>query len=60
VSDLNSFIDTTRQFTAPPDGIPTPDRTQQVNVALEIAQRAAQQQPPTPMPAMPPITPVAN
>jgi len=60
VNDLNTFIDTSRQFTAAPDGIPTPDRTQQVNVALDIAQRASQQKQEPVMPPMPPITPVAN
>ncbi len=62
MSDLNKFIDTTRQFTQAPsqDTVPTPDRSAQVNLGLEMARRAGQQQPQTPLPAMPPIVPVAN
>jgi len=62
VSDLNKFIDTARQFTAPPsmDTLPSADHAQQVNYGVEMAQRAAQQQPVPPMPPMPPIVPVAN
>lgn len=62
VSDLNTFIDTARQFTAPAsmDTLPSADHTSQVSLGVEMANRAAQQQPPPPMPAMPPIIPVAN
>jgi len=57
VSDLNKFIDTARQFTAPPsmDTLPSADHAQQVNYGVEMAQRAAQQQPVPPMPPMPPM-----
>jgi hypothetical protein len=62
VSDLNKYIDTTRQFTAPAsmDSLPSADHGQQLNVGLEIARRAAQQKPEAPMPPMAPIVPVAN
>ena len=62
VSDLNTFIDTARQFTAPAsmDTLPSADHASQVSLGVEMANRAAQQQPPPPMPAMPPIIPVAN
>lgn len=61
VSDLNSYINTQQQqFSAPPEGIPVTDHTQQVNVGLEMAQRMGQrQEPPAPVP-MTPIVPVAN
>jgi len=62
VSDLNQYIDTSRKFTAEPDKMPVIDRSQHVNLGMEMAQRAAQQQqtpapPPTPMT---PIVPIAN
>lgn len=62
VSDLNTFIDIARQYTAPAsmDTLPSTDHAQQVNVGVEMANRAAQQKPPPPMAAMPPIIPVAN
>lgn len=60
MSDLNAYINTQQQFTAPPEGIPVPDRSQQVNVGLEMAQRMGQR-PEAPAPVqMPPIVPVAN
>lgn len=60
MNDLNSYIDTTRKFTAPPDAIPTIDRSAQVNYGVEIAHRAAQQEQPPPSRQMAPIVPVAN
>jgi len=60
VSELNTFIDTTRKFTAEPDKIPVIDRSQQINVGLEIAQRTGQRTPPPPPATMPPIVPIAN
>ncbi len=42
------------------DSLPVTDHTAQVNLGLEMARRAAQQQPETPLPAMKPIVPVAN
>jgi len=60
MNDLNSYIDTTRKFTAPTDAIQTLDRSAQVNIATEIAHRAAQQEQPPPPRQMTPIVPVAN
>jgi hypothetical protein len=62
VNDLNTFIDTTRKFTAPAsmDTLPSADHQQQVNYGVEMARRAAEQQPLPPPQPMPPIVPVAN
>lgn len=60
VNDLNTHIDTARNFTAPPDKIPAIDRSQQVNVGVEIAQRSGQQVPPPAPTPMRPIVPIAN
>ena len=62
MSTLNDYIATTQEVTAPAAGIPVPDRTQQVDFGLGMAQRTAQQrQQPVEMPKpMPPIIPLAN
>jgi hypothetical protein len=62
MSDLNTFIDTTNKFTAAPDKMPVVDRSQHVNLGVEMAHRAAaqSQMAPEPIKAMPPIMPVAN
>lgn len=62
MTDLNTLINTSRQFTAPPsmDTLPATSHDAQVDYGMEIARRAAQQvQEPAPVP-MPPIVPVAN
>ena len=62
-TELNSFIVTAQRFTAPADGIPVTDHSQQMSYGMGMAQRAAQQAaaPATPPPAaMQPIVPVAN
>jgi len=62
MNDLNTHIDTSHKFTAEPDAMPVVDRSQHVNLGLEMAQRAAlQQQTPQPPPTpMTPIVAVAN
>jgi len=61
VSDLNAFINTAQQFTAPPDAIPVTDHSQQMSVAMELASRAANRPPEPPAPPpMAPIIAVAN
>lgn len=62
MTDLNAHINTAEKFTGHSDTMPVVDRSQHVNLGLEIAQRAAQQNQaaPEPIKAMPPIMPVAN
>jgi hypothetical protein len=63
MSELNNYINTQNQFTAPKDGIPVADHTEQMNYGLGMTNRAAEasRQAPAPAPpVMPPITPVAN
>ena len=58
---LYSKIDAAQKFTQAPEGIPTQDHTEQVNLGLNWAQRQQAQNPPTPdPPKMPAIVPVAN
>lgn len=60
MSDLNKYVDTQQRYTAPPGGIPLPDRSSQVSLGLELALRASQQTPLPPPEPMIPIVPVAS
>jgi len=62
MSDLNDFIAMSQKYSRPasPDTVPVIDRSQHVNLGLEIAQRSGQLPEPVVAKPMLPIVPVAN
>jgi hypothetical protein len=58
--NLNNQIDIASKFTAPPQGVPVKDQSEQMRVGLDWAKRLESQPPPEPIKTLVPIIPVAN